>query len=82
MRRRYRRRRRLADSRATQAVARARRRAGAGWSLLGPELQEALVAKECITVVVGLDTEPDDPCDAKLVRLQTMILDAMSMVEG
>lgn len=31
---------------AERCVAAARSRAGAGWSLLGPDLQEALVAKE------------------------------------
>jgi|CXWL01.1.fsa_nt_gi hypothetical protein len=41
------------EQQAKDAVKRAQARAGKGWTLLGPDLQSALVCRELMSVVLG-----------------------------
>lgn len=41
------------DRRAVDAVKAAKAKAGAGWSLLGQELREGLVAREILNIIIA-----------------------------
>lgn len=49
----------------------ARQRTGAAWHLVGPDLQEALAAKEAIEII-GNQVAPKDP-ETALTRLNEII---------
>ena len=50
-----------------EATKRAKQRAGAGWSLLGVELRQALICQEVLSTISGQDTEVCTP--AKMQRM-------------
>jgi len=65
---------------AKDAIKRAKDRVGKGWSLLGPELQNALVCRELIGVVIG-QAEETLAKNPALAEMESMIRCAFKILD-